>query len=207
MTVLPIDSLFRIGLWAKERALCLFLLSISLFALMPQNHSSADTLRESRLELGEIVAKYQSDVDNNPRLVEAYLNLSFAYLALDAMQQATETLKHLLRLPLRLEEGSADIHYWMGRIEYLQGNFEAALSSFQKAIDLSPDWSAGHAELGLCYFRLHKYDESEAAFTEALGLSSSSKVHRNRFVPPDFFEKQDQRWMDKVSPMSRATMT
>ena len=197
----------RIGLWTKERTLYLLLLSISLFALIPQSHSLADARHESGLELGEIVAKYQSDVDNNPRSVKAYLNLCFAYLALDAMQQATETLKHLLRLPLRLEEDSADAHYWMGRIEYLQGNFEAALSAFQKAVDLSPDWSAGHAESGLCYFRLHKYDESEAAFTEALGLSSSSKVHRNRFVPPDVFEKEDQRWMDKVSPMSRATMT
>lgn len=201
MTAFPIPRI--IGLWTKGRVFCLLLLSISLFVLMPLSHSLADTRRKSGLEPGELVAKYQRDVDNNPTSVEAYLNLCFAYLALDAMQQATETLKYVLRL----EADSADAHYWMGRIEYLQGNFEAALSAFQKAIDLRPDWSGGHAESGLCYFRLHKYDEAEKGFTEALRLTSSSKGHRNQFVPPDFFEKADQRWLDKVSPMSRATMT
>ena len=144
-----------------------------------------------------VVAKYQKAVDENPTSMEGYMNLGFAYLALDAMEQAKEMFHEVLRLDAESPEG----HYWLGRIGNLQGNFEKSIPSFQSAVRLLPNWSDAYSELGLCYFRTYKYDEAEAAFKKALSLMASSKIHRPRFAPPPIFEKENPEWINKVAPM------
>ena len=147
-----------------------------------------------------VVAKYQKAVDENPTSIEGYMNLGFAYLAVDAMEQAKEMFREVLRLDAESPEG----HYWLGRIGNLQGNFESSIPSFQSAVRLLPNWSGAYAELGLCYFRTYKYDEAEAAFKKALSLMASSKIHRPRFAPPPIFEKVNQEWINKVAPMLKS---
>ena len=147
-----------------------------------------------------VVSKYQKAVDDHPRSIEGYMNLGFAYLALDAMEQAKETFHEVLRLDAESAEG----HYWLGRIDYLQGNFEKSIPSFRKAVQLLPNWSGANAELGLCYFRTYNYDEAEAAFEKALSLKTSSNTHRRRFSPPPIFEKENQEWINKVAPMQQS---
>ena len=144
-----------------------------------------------------VVAKYQKAVDEHPESIEAYMNLGFAYLALDAMERAKEIFHEVLRLDAESAEG----HYWLGRIDYLQGNFEKSIPSFQSAVHLLPNWSDAYAELGLCYFRTYKYDKAEVAFEKALSLMTLSKTHRRRFAPPPIFEKENQEWINKVAPM------
>ncbi len=177
---------------------CLYSVTIGVIVLLLCQVTFAQKREE--VALGQAVAKYQKAVAENPTLVEAYMNLGFGYLALDAMEQATEALQNALRL----DATSAEVHYWLGRIDYLQGNFAASIPAFETAIHLLSDWSEAHAELGLSYFRMHKYDEAEAAFTEASSLMASSKSHRRRFVPPSLFDKENQEWMDKVAPLSQA---
>ena len=128
------------------------------------------------------------------------MNLGFAYLAVDAMEQAKEMFHEVLRLDAESPEG----HYWLGRIDNLQGNFEKSIPSFQMAVGLLPNWSDAYSELGLCYFRTYKYDEAEAAFKKALSLMALSKTHRPRFAPPSIFEKENQEWINKVAPMLKS---
>ena len=148
-------------------------------------------------DFGQVVAEYQKAVDEHPTSIEAYMNLGFAYLALDAMEQATETFHEVLRLDAQSAEG----HYWLGRIDYFQGKFEKSIPSFQRAVGLLPNWGEAYAELGLSYFRTYKYDEAEVAFEKALSLMTLSKSYRRRFAPPTIFEKENQQWINKVAPM------
>jgi tetratricopeptide (TPR) repeat protein len=167
--------------------------------------ASSEEIEE--LVLSEVVAKYRQAVDENPDSVEAYMNLGFVYLALDAMVPATEAFQNALRLDPKAAEG----HYWLGRTYYLQEKYayyqekyEAAIASFQAAIGLLPDWGEAYAELALCHFRARQYDEAESAFEQAFSLLTASKPHTYRYLPPPIFQLDNQEWLDKVAPLSRA---
>ncbi|MDE0186997.1 MAG: tetratricopeptide repeat protein [Candidatus Poribacteria bacterium] len=151
-------------------------------------------------DFADVVEKYQKAVDEHPASIEAYMNLGFAYLAVDAMEQAKEMFHEVLRLDAESPEG----HYWLGRSNNLQGNFEKSIPSFQMAVRLLPNWSDAYSELGLSYYRTYKYDEAEAAFKKALSLMAMSKTHPPRFAPPPIFEKENQEWINKVAPMLKS---
>jgi tetratricopeptide (TPR) repeat protein len=56
---------------------------------------------------------------------------------------------------------------------------EAAVESFKKAIDLSPDWANHHKELGLTYMEMEQWQLAEAEFKIALELPI--KDHQDEF--------------------------
>jgi len=179
------------------------LISITLLLLCP---SFTATLADE-FDLGEVVSKYQREVTENPKSVEAYMNLGFVYLALDAMEPAIKTFQNVLRL----DSTSAEGHYWLGRTYYLQEKYayyqkkyEASIASFRTATNLCPDWGEAYAELGLCHFRIRQYDEAESVFAQAFSLMTSSQPHTYRYIPPPIFHQDKQEWIDKVAPLSRA---
>ena len=129
------------------------------------------------------------------------MNLFFALMALDGYEQAVKVLTKVINI----DENFAEGHYWLGRINYIQERFEVAAPSFFSAVSLAPEWSSAYAELGLCYFRMHKYTEAEKAFLEAFRLSSST-VNYSFQCPTPNFSSSDERWESKVSSLSPANM-
>jgi tetratricopeptide (TPR) repeat protein len=194
---------------SKRNIICkssaLILAILLLFCLLASSEGSEE------FALSEVVAKYRKAVDENPVSVEAYMNLGFVYLALDAMEQAVEAFQNVPACAAsvaasrpHLDSKFAESYYWLGRIKYLQEKYDESISSFQTAVSLLSNWGEAYAELGLCYFRMHKYDEAESAFSKSLSLIKSSNSYRRRFVPPPIFDKDDQEWINKMSPLKEA---
>ena len=122
-------------------------------------------------------------------------------MALDGYEQAIKVLDRVIDIDVNFAEG----HYWLGRINYIQERFEVAAPSFLTAVSLAPEWSGAYAELGLCYFRMHKYTEAEKAFLEAFRLSSSTVNYSFQCLPPNF-SSSDEQWEHKVSSLLPANM-
>jgi tetratricopeptide (TPR) repeat protein len=67
-----------------------------------------------------------------------------------------------------------------GVVLYYRGALEAALLSFRKAVELTPDYAEAHNNLGLVLSRLGREAEATAAFAEALRLDPKmGEVYNN----------------------------
>jgi tetratricopeptide (TPR) repeat protein len=48
-------------------------------------------------------------------------------------------------------------NFWLGQIDFKQGNNIAAVREFEAAVDLNPNVDLVHLDLGLCYLTIHQY--------------------------------------------------
>ena len=48
-------------------------------------------------------------------------------------------------------------NFWLGQIDFKQGNNIAAVRQFETAVDLNPNVDLVHLDLGLCYLTIHQY--------------------------------------------------
>jgi len=68
----------------------------------------------------------------------------------------------------------------IGRIYYQQGNYNAALESYQQALALAPDDPWLHNGLGDIYYELEDLESAEAAYREAVNLGpAQAAFHEN----------------------------
>jgi len=98
--------------------------------------------------------------------------LALAYIILNHRDWARPELERLAQL----EPSNALYPYWLGRIDYDAMQFTAAVSSFNKAIELDPAYMKTYDNLGLCYEALGDYDDAIKTYQEA--------IRRNREKPP-----------------------
>jgi tetratricopeptide (TPR) repeat protein len=66
--------------------------------------------------------------------------------------------------------GSARDYYERGRIYLVRKNYDAALSRFQKAIELDPDFAEAHYVIGRLYLKLDKPEKALWEFKKAIAL-------------------------------------
>jgi len=67
---------------------------------------------------------------------------------------------HLNRA-LAIKPASPLAHYDLGRVEREQGQLEAALKDFEKAVQGDPDWLPPHVALVALYYRLKRPDDGK----------------------------------------------
>ena len=61
--------------------------------------------------------------------------------------------------------------YWVGRLDYDDGQYAAAIKHFLRAIELDPRFMKAHDNLGLCYDALGRFDEALRSWEEAIRLN------------------------------------
>lgn len=61
--------------------------------------------------------------------------------------------------------------YWLGRIDYDNRQYAAAISKFERAIDLDPGMMRAYDNLGLCYDYLGRFDEAVKYYLRAIELN------------------------------------
>ena len=61
--------------------------------------------------------------------------------------------------------------YWLGRLDYDDMRFEAAITRFRKVLELDPRFMKGYDNLGLCYEALGRSEEAIHTYQAALRLN------------------------------------
>jgi tetratricopeptide (TPR) repeat protein len=96
----------------------------------------------------------------------AYINLAALYSHEKAWVQAEALLAYVLELQPEM----AITHYNLGLIYKAQGNFNAAISAYQRAIQSQPNSPEAYQNLGVVYFKQGQIPEGLAAFQTAIAL-------------------------------------
>lgn len=93
--------------------------------------------------------------------------LAMSYIVLNRRDWARPELQKLAQSNPR----SALYPYWLGRLDYDDMQFPAALAKFKKTLELDPNLMKAHDNLGLCYEALGQYDEAIQTYQEATRLN------------------------------------
>ncbi|HKZ53105.1 MAG TPA: tetratricopeptide repeat protein [Candidatus Acidoferrales bacterium] len=69
-----------------------------------------------------------------------------------------------LRELIEMDPDDAVLHYGLGCEHLRRGEFEAAIEPLLRALELQPDYSAAHRELGKSLEKLNRREEAVAAY-------------------------------------------
>lgn len=90
--------------------------------------------------------------------------LALAYITLNHRDWARPELEKLAKS----DPWNVLYPYWLGRIDYDAMQFTAAITNFQKALELDPAYMKTYDNLGLCYEAVGKYDDAVRTYQEAI---------------------------------------
>jgi len=122
-----------------------------------------------------------------------YLNCAVAMKKADALGGLDEAGRFLLAMSyvrlgkrewsrpelLKLQQSYPDkpiYPYWMGRLEYLDQRFQAAVIRFREALKLDPQFTRAWDNLGLAYEALGQHPEAVHSYEEANRLNRQSRL-------------------------------
>jgi tetratricopeptide (TPR) repeat protein len=103
----------------------------------------------------------------NPRDWGVYFTFADHFLDTGEYPRAKAILQEILDLQPR-DVIAAEVHNYLGYLDYLQGNYADALPSFKRALDLNPSLAVAWSNLGNLHFHRKEHDEAEACYREAL---------------------------------------
>jgi len=139
-----------------------------------------DTLGEAHTSLAWVTFVYDWDwpaaaarfaraIELNPSYSVAHQWHSWLLIAMGR----TEAALAEGRIAVELDPASVSIRRSMGWLHYYARQPREALEHLRRALAMNPTAEENHRLLGLAYFQLGMYDESAAAFREAVASSES----------------------------------
>jgi tetratricopeptide (TPR) repeat protein len=165
------EGLLRQAREAAEKAVALNPSSSEAHRALAHVHNNAFNFQDARREAEKALAL-------NPNDAEAWYLLGQAATTVPDLDRAEVCYNHALRLDSRY----AMAYNSLGWYVYLERKwYDKAAEVFQRAIQISPDFTEAHDSLGEAYFRMGKYEEAAAAFKKALDLQPSHKHAGQRY--------------------------
>lgn len=101
-------------------------------------------------------ARWEFNVKKNPKDVEAWAQLGYAYLQKGDLLQAEKAYRKALQLAPQEQE----LNYFLGQVKLKQKDFVEAEKLLKKAADVAPGNPLPHYGLAEVYMNLKKYDEA-----------------------------------------------
>jgi tetratricopeptide (TPR) repeat protein len=98
---------------------------------------------------------------------ELRLTLVLAYVRLGRGDWARPELDRLVAS----NPASAEYRYWIGRLDYDDGKYAAAIARFHEALARDPRFVRAHDNLGLCHEALDNPDKAATHYREAIRLN------------------------------------
>jgi tetratricopeptide (TPR) repeat protein len=99
---------------------------------------------------------FRDAIARNPDNDQNYLSLALIDLRSNDVSAAQQTLsKGQSRIP-----ASGKIFWGLGLTSALAGNVDQAVSRFERAVDLLPEWPGAYSTLGVFYFQIGKIDKA-----------------------------------------------
>jgi tetratricopeptide (TPR) repeat protein len=98
--------------------------------------------------------------------------LVLAYIRIGRGEWARPELERLVKsVP-----DNAEYRYWLGRLDYDEGKYAAAISRFKDVLATNPQFIRAHDNLGLCYEALDEADLAIAHYREAIRLNRQARA-------------------------------
>ncbi len=109
-----------------------------------------------------------------------------------------EARKHYQQA-LKLDSGYLSAIVGLAHLEDRSGNLEKATQIYRLAIQRHPNAARLHNDLGLCYARQNRYDESVRALERAISLAPKKALYRNNIAKVLVEQNQLRRALDHLA--------
>ena len=117
-----------------------------------------------------------------PHLKRAHYNLARAYRESGNLEAATNAVTETLRLDANyqpaheLADTIKQAHYNSGITHLNNERYSEAITAFQNAITLDPDFVAAHHNLGLAYLKMETYSRAVSSLEKTIALDPNHKA-------------------------------
>ena len=121
------------------------------------NHIILDRLEKGKSDLIKAI-------DFDPRMVEAYNDLSIVYME----QGKRDSAKYFLQEGIRFYPNYALTYYNLGYVELVDRKLQKALKQFKKALDIDPCHSSSYSMMAAVYLSRNNFKKAEAILDKLL---------------------------------------
>jgi tetratricopeptide (TPR) repeat protein len=123
----------------------------------------------------EAIERYERALEIDSTFVVARLGLAASYSQKQDYDQAIKEYQQLIRE--NKDTVRARVYFNLGVAQYQKGLYQDALGSYEKALDMEPDFAAAYYGMGNAHYALKEYDKAISEFQSAAELDSTA-------VPP-----------------------
>jgi Flp pilus assembly protein TadD len=126
----------------------------------------------------EAISALEQCLKLDPKNGKAEDNLGLSYAAVDRKEEAITAYRNAIALLTETATKYAGPYLDLGTLLLEQDRPEEALPFLQQAVEISPEWSRMHAQLGKAYWRLNQLKNAQGALEKAVELSpDDSSLH------------------------------
>ena len=130
------------------------------------SHYNMGSFYLSQREYGQASAFYETAIRLQPRAIQPYVNISFAYNGLGLNDKAVQSLRKARELQPKSLEANLNLGLLLGEM----GRYEEAASHLQTAAELDPESAAAAYNLGVIYAKLERMPSAIDHLRRACGL-------------------------------------
>lgn len=116
---------------------------------------------------------YETAIRLQPRAIQPYVNISFAYNALGMNDKAVQSLRQACRLQPKSHEANLNLGLLLGEI----GSLEEAATYIQKAAELDPGSAVAAYNLGIMQAKLGRMDSAISRLRHAFSLQKDNSQY------------------------------
>ena len=171
-----------IGLKAYQEAIDALQNAIALDADLVDAHYNLGYAYVEQGHYDQAIPHLERAIAIAPNLKRAHYNLARAYRESGNLEAATHAVTETLRLDSNYQRAHElanlikQAHYNRG-ITYLNDErYSEAITAFQNAITLDPDFTTAHYNLGLTYLKMETYSRAVDALQKTITLDRSYKA-------------------------------
>jgi tetratricopeptide (TPR) repeat protein len=99
------------------------------------SYAAVERIEESREEFKKAIDAYKKIVEANPDDVEAYFNMGRSYARMNLFESAAGAF----RQAARIKKDDADIYYELGIVQIKLAQYNDAISSLNKSLEIDPE--------------------------------------------------------------------
>ena len=171
-----------IGLKAYQDAIDALQKAIALDADLVDAHYNLGYAYVEQSSYDQAIPHLERAIAIAPNLKRAHYNLARAHQELGNLEAATNAVIETLRLDPNyqraheLANAIKQAHYNRGVTYFNDDRYSEALTAFQNAITLDPDFTTAHYNLGLTYLKMETYPRAVDALQKTIALDGNYKA-------------------------------
>jgi adenylate cyclase len=138
------------------------------------------------------VAEAERAVILNPNGAHVLNSLAAYVSCAGRWEEGMEIAKKALRL-----EPFPPVYYfhWLGRAYFMTGRYEEAITTWEKALNVSPNYLPAHAFLAACFSSLDRHAEAESAAEEVMRINPKFSLKSYAKILPYKNEADIERYI------------
>jgi adenylate cyclase len=142
--------------------------AIELDDALDYSHIVMGSIYLGKRQFKKAVAESERAVELNPNGADAYVLLAGAVGCSGRWEESLEYAKRSMRLdPL-----PSLINFWiLGRAHFMTGQYDKAIETFKKALQINPNYMLAHVFLAACYSSMDRQAEAATAAKEVLRIN------------------------------------